>query len=113
MRVHGTLSELIQPLEPDIQTEHDAQDEFVQAHDSRHPSTRDRLFHQCLKTEFLQHRGYGQQSSVRSQILSGKVIRRRSPDFIGFWMGILRTLSGGRFLSMLFLARNHLGDLLG
>src|ERR1019366_3929879 len=44
---------------------------------------RQHLLHQRPESEFLQHGGYGQQPSVRSQVLAREIIGRGSADFIG------------------------------
>jgi len=54
-RVAGDEAQLIQPRKADVEGEHDAQHEAVQAHGSRDPFRGHGLFHQRLESELLQH----------------------------------------------------------
>src|ERR1019366_8055123 len=93
--------------------QHDSQHEPVQIHGPGNSLACHRLFHQGLESEFLQHGDYRQQPAVGSQILTREIIGRGSIDFIGLRSTILRALFSARFTAILFLVRNHLGDLLG
>ncbi len=82
-RIARDEAQLVQPRKADVEAEHDAQHEPVQAHGAGNSLRGHGLFHHGLEPEFLQHGDYRQQSTVGSQTLAGEVIRRRSPDFIG------------------------------
>src|ERR1022692_4006657 len=112
-RVASDEPQLIQPWKADVQAQHDSQHEPVQAHGTGNPLGCQRLLHQGSEIEFLQHGDHRQQSSVGSQILTVEVVGRGSVDSIGFGSRAFGALFLGRFLVILCLVCNHLGDLLG
>src|ERR1035437_8286648 len=112
-RIASDETQLVEAREADVEPQHDSQHEPVQIHGPGNSLACHRLFHQGLEAEFLKDGYYRHQPAVGSQILTREIIGRGSIDFMGLRSTILRALFSGRFTAILFLVRNHLGDLLG
>ena len=74
-RVTGDEAQLVQPRKADVEPQYDSQHEPVQIHGTGNSLRCHRLFPQGLKAEFFQHGDHRQQPAVRSQVLTGEVIR--------------------------------------
>src|SRR5271170_541669 len=101
---------MMQTRKADVHRQHHAQHELIHGHAPRGPLHRQRLFHQLLESELLQHSRYRQQTTVGRQVPAFEVIGRGSPDFIGLSANFFGPLFGGPLLAMLFFVDHRLGD---
>src|SRR3954462_5309662 len=66
--------------EPEVHAQHDRQHELARRQNARDSLRMNVLGHQVRKSEFLQHRGDGQQSPKSGEVLASEVKRPASVD---------------------------------